>query len=49
MDGELEEGHPKFNPQLGWGLNQRPSFGQQSEILPTVPTSILLHVHFDTL
>ena len=37
-DGVAKEGHPKFNPRPGQGLNQGPS-GWQSEILPTVPTS----------
>ena len=34
-----KEGRPKFNPRPGRGLNSGPS-GWQSEILPTVPTSL---------
>ena len=37
-DGVAKEGHPKFNPRPGRGLNPGPP-GWQSEILPTVATS----------
>ena len=47
MDDVAKKGHPKFNPQPGWGLNPGPS-GWHSEILPTVswPSTHITNICF---